>query len=524
MDGKGNVMARISKRSSAAALLGLALLLAGCALPSLEGRSTSFALPAEQAAHTTLGLGIDAVQKSHSDLSGFYALADPQDAFAARALLSHVAEKTLDVQYYIWRDDITGILLLEELHAAAQRGVRVRLLLDDNGTSGLDTWLAALDSHPQIEVRLFNPFSLRSPKSLGYLTHFSRANRRMHNKSLTADNSATIVGGRNIGDEYFGAGDDVLFADLDMLAIGPVVQATSNEFDRYWASASAYPVSGLLPAAAPQHLDQLQQRARTIEQQPAAAQYVQALRELPFIQQLVDGQLPLQWAPATIVSDDPAKGLGQAADKDLVSQQLAVILGEPQQHVELVSPYFVPTAAGVKAFTALTERGVRVRILTNALEATDVVAVHSGYAKRRKALLEGGVELFEMRRDSQAVKPQGKASVFGSSGSSLHAKTFAVDGEQLFVGSFNFDPRSVRLNTELGFVIQSPLYARQLQAVFDQGMLQSAYQVLLSDDGQLYWLEHQGEQVRRLDQEPGTTVWQRAGVKLLSWLPIEWLL
>ena len=316
----------------------------------------------------------------------------------------------------------------------------------------------------------------------------------------------------------------MVFADLDVLAIGPVVQATSNEFDRYWASASAYPVAGLLPAVLPEQLQQLQARSSLVEQEPAAAQYVQALQQLPFIQQLLDGQLPLQWAAASIVSDDPAKGLGQAAGHGLLSQQLAVILGQPQRHIELVSPYFVPTAAGVEAFAQLTARGVRVRILTNALEATDVVAVHSGYAKRRKALLEASVELFEMRRNAPAAKLRGKAGPFGSSGSSLHAKTFAVDGEQVFVGSFNFDPRSLNLNTELGFVIQSPAFARQIQAVFDQGMLQSAYQVQLTDDGQLYWLERQGEQLRRLDQEPGTSFWQRTGVRLLSWLPIEWLL
>ncbi|MEA1607404.1 phospholipase D family protein [Pseudomonas spirodelae] len=517
-------MAGMTKRCKAAATLGISLLLGGCSLPTLEGRPASFALAPELAAQTTLGRGITPVLEQRGKLSGFYTLADPQDAFAARALLSHTAEKTLDVQYYIWRDDITGTLLLEELHAAAQRGVRVRLLLDDNGTSGLDSWLAALDSHPLIEVRLFNPFSLRSPKSLGFITHFSRANRRMHNKSLTADNSATIVGGRNIGDEYFGASDGVVFADLDVLAIGPVVKATSNDFDRYWASASAYPVSGFLPAAPPERLQQLQARSSQVEQEPAAAQYLQALRQLPFIQQLVDGQLPMEWASATIVSDDPAKGLGQAVDQGLLSKQLAVILGQPQQHVELVSPYFVPTAAGVKAFTELTEQGVSVRILTNALEATDVAAVHSGYAKRRKALLEAGVELFEMRRDSPTAKPRGKAGPFGSSGSSLHAKTFAVDGEQMFVGSFNFDPRSVSLNTELGFVIQSPKFAQQIQAVFDEGLLQSAYQVQLSEDGQVYWLAQRGEQVERLDKEPGTGFWQRAGVKLLSWLPIEWLL
>lgn len=517
-------MAKMTERFTAAARQGVSLLSGSCSLPSLTGRTASLALPPEQAAQTALGRAITPMLMQHGDLSGFHALSDPQDAFAARALLSHAAEKTLDVQYYIWRGDMTGTLLLEALHVAAERGVRVRLLLDDNGTSGLDSWLAALNSHPQIEVRLFNPFASRSAKGLGFITNFSRANRRMHNKSLTADNSATIVGGRNVGDEYFGASDGVVFADLDVLAVGPVVQATSNEFDRYWASASAYPVAGLLPAVPPERLEQLQQRCSMIEQNPAAAQYVEALHQLPFIQQLLDGQLALEWAPANIVSDDPSKGLGQVAEQDLLTQQLTRVLGKPQRHVELVSPYFVPTTAGVKAFTELTARGVRVRILTNALEATDVAAVHSGYAKHRKALLEAGVELFEMRRDSQTVKPREKAGPFGSSGSSLHAKTFAVDGEQMFVGSFNFDPRSVKLNTELGFVIHSPTFARRLQAVFDQGMLQNAYQVQLSGEGQLYWLEHRGEQLVRLDKEPGTVFWQRAAVTLMSWLPIEWLL
>jgi len=517
-------MARMIKRWATAARQGLSLLLGGCSLPSLAGRTASFALSSEQAGQTTLGRAINPLLAQHDNLSGFYALSDPQDAFAARALLSHSAEKTLDVQYYIWRDDMTGTLLLEELRAAAERGVRVRLLLDDNGTSGLDPWLAALNSQPLIEVRLFNPFVTRRAKGLGFLTNFSRANRRMHNKSLTADNSVTIVGGRNVGDEYFGASAGVVFADLDVLAIGPVVQATSNEFDRYWASASAYPVAGLLPAVPPERLRQLQQRSHSIEQNPAAAQYVQALHQLPFIQQLLDGQLALEWAPATIVSDDPGKGLGQVTEQSLLSQQLTAVLGKPQRHVELVSPYFVPTAAGVAAFAQLAAGGVRVRILTNALEATDVAAVHSGYAKHRKALLAAGVELFEMRRESQAVKPREKAGPFGSSGSSLHAKTFAVDGEQIFVGSFNFDPRSVQLNTELGFVIHSPVFARRLETVFDQDIRQHAYQVQLSDDGRLYWLEQRGEQVLRVDQEPGASFWRRVGVTLMSWLPIEWLL
>lgn len=197
--------------------------LTGCALPSLEGRSHSEALPLDQARNTMIGQAVTPMVQQHPGLSGIYPLFDPHDAYAARALLAFAAQKTLDVQYYIWRGDTTGTLMLGTLLQAAERGVRVRLLIDDNGITGLDDSLSALNAHPNIEVRLFNPFVLRWPKSLGFLMDFSRLNRRMHNKSFTVDNQVTIIGGRNVGDEYFGATQDVLFADLDVMAIGAVV-------------------------------------------------------------------------------------------------------------------------------------------------------------------------------------------------------------------------------------------------------------------------------------------------------------
>ncbi|MBN9407350.1 MAG: phospholipase D family protein, partial [Burkholderiales bacterium] len=238
------------------------LLLAGCSLPPLAGRSTSAALELPAARDTQLGRALGPELAAHPGLSGIHALDHPHDAFAARVLLARAAERTLDVQYYIWRGDTTGTLLLAELLAAAERGVRVRLLLDDLGTAGLDGPLAAMNGHPRIEVRLFNPFAWRSPKPLGYLADLRRANRRMHNKSFTVDNQASIVGGRNVGDEYFGATSGVLFADLDVLAVGPVVQDVSDDFDRYWASASAYPAERILPAVAPQAVAELAAQAR----------------------------------------------------------------------------------------------------------------------------------------------------------------------------------------------------------------------------------------------------------------------
>jgi putative cardiolipin synthase len=283
----------------------------------------------------------------------------------------------------------------------------------------------------------------------------------MHNKSFTADNQATIVGGRNVGDEYFGATNGVLFADLDLLAVGPVVQEVSRAFDRYWASASSYPVEGLLPAVRPDRIAEVSEAARKVERSPEARRYVAALRETSLVRRLVAGTLELDWVSTRIVCDDPAKGLNQAPPESLVYRQLKEILGDPRTGLALVSPYFVPTAEGVAWFSGLAKRGVRVQVLTNSLEATDVSFVHAGYAKRRRPLLKSGITLFELRRHASGSGSPKTAGGAGSSGASLHAKTFAVDGTRVFVGSFNFDPRSAKLNTEMGLVVESPALARQ---------------------------------------------------------------
>lgn len=509
------------------ALLLFALTMASCTqLPSLENRTVTHALPVHEAAATRLGQALLPAVQAHPGRSGVHALADAHDAFAARGLLAQSAERTLDIQYYIWNNDMTGTLLLEALLAAAERGVRVRLLLDDNGIAGLDADLAALDNHPRIEVRLFNPFTFRSFKALGYLTDFSRANRRMHNKSFTVDNQATIIGGRNIGDEYFGATDGVLFADLDVLAVGPVVQDVSRDFDRYWASGSSYPADRVLPPAAPGQLASLRSRGSAIRSTPAAGQYVSALRDAPFVRQLLQGELGMEWAPVRMISDDPAKGLREASEADMMRHGLGEAIGTPLAQVDLVSPYFVPAQEGTDTFVALAQRGVRIRVLTNSLSATDVAVVHSGYAKRRKALLRAGIVLYEMQRMTKdaGAREGGAAGPFGSSGSSLHAKTFAVDDSHVFIGSFNFDPRSARLNTELGFVIESPRLARQIGDAFAQGIPASSYEVRLSQDNKLYWLERRDGQVIRHNTEPATGFWKRTAVYFMSLLPIEWLL
>jgi putative cardiolipin synthase len=490
-------------------------------LPPLEGRTASTFV--STTGDTLLGRAIEPRTAAHPGRSGIYPLLDGRDAFAARILLAQAAERTLDVQYYIWHGDLSGTLMFRALQSAADRGVRVRLLLDDNGTSGLDTALAALDTHPNIEVRLFNPFVIRAPRAIGYLTDFRRLNRRMHNKSFTADNQATIIGGRNVGDEYFDAATGVVFADLDVIGVGPVVGEVSRDFDRYWASESSYPAGSILPPAGWSAIAEIVADAESVERDPASVAYVGAIRALPFVRELTEGTLAVEWAPARMISDDPAKGLGRAAREELLFPKMQQIFGSPKGTVDLVSPYFVPGEFGVELFSGFAKRGVRVRVLTNSLEATDVAAVHAGYARRRRALLQAGVTLYEMRAQLARPAPAHSGSS-GSSGSSLHAKTFAVDGQRLFIGSFNFDPRSASLNTEMGFVIESPALAGRMETVFDRSVPEASYEIELSDGGRLRWVERRDGRVIQHNREPGAGFWKRLGVSILAKLPIEWLL
>lgn len=498
-------------------------------LPTLAGRTHSAALADTD--DTPIGRAVAAGVAAHPGLSGIRPLTDGRAAFAARVLLARAATRSLDLQYYIWHGDLAGTLLYKEVRAAADRGVRVRMLLDDNSTSGLDNTLARLDAHPNIEVRLFNPFVLRSPRLLGYATDFVRLNRRMHNKAFTADNRASIIGGRNVGDEYFGAGDGALFVDLDVLAIGPVVQNVSADFDRYWASGSSYPAASILPPVGRDGPGEIDGAPSPTGTSAAARTYLDAVRQSPFARDLLAQKLVFEWAPTRMASDDPAKGLGRAPPDAMLWPKLKTLLGEPRQRLGLVSGYFVPTAAGVDAFTRMARGGVAVTILTNSMEATDVPIVHSGYAKWRKTLLRAGVKLYELRGPANGEGIERGITALGSTGSgargagsALHAKTFTVDDARIFIGSFNFDPRSANLNTELGFVIESPALAGQVQDSFEQLVPASAYEVRLGESGELYWLEHVNGKVVRHDVEPGTTGFQRAAIAVLSRLPIEWLL
>jgi putative cardiolipin synthase len=504
----------------------LAAMLSACAsLPSLEGRRESSAI--SDTADTRLGRAVAPLVTAHPGKAGIHAMPVPTDAFAARVLLAGAAEKSLDVQYYVWHGDQTGYLLYEAMWRAAERGVRVRMLLDDANTKGLDETIATLAGHPNIEVRLYNPLMQRDARLLNFLTDFTRVNRRMHNKSFTVDNQATIVGGRNIGNEYFAAGEGVAFADLDVIAIGPVVREVSAEFDLYWNSASAYPARSIVGPAGSDAVSKLEAKFAEVRADAASVAYIGAVRESKLVETFRSGTLPLEWADAQVVRDDPAKTLDTTGRTDvLLLSELLPAIGQPKTSFDLVSPYFVPGDGGTEALEKLARSGVKVRVLTNSLAATDVPAVHAGYAKRRCDLLKAGVQLYELKPSASVEEIRKTKSKLGSSSEVLlHAKTFQLDRNRLFVGSFNFDQRSAHLNTEMGLVIDSPVLAQRVAAALDHDVADAAYEVRIAADGSCpEWIERTPAGELRYDVEPGTSSGERSWIQFLETMPIEWLL
>lgn len=508
-------------------------------LPRWEDRSDS--TRSEDTSDTRLGRGVAKLSVNRDGLNGVHLLTEGLEAFAARVLLIRAADKCLDIQYYIWKDDLAGGILLDEVRKAAERGVRVRLLLDDGGVSDMDHELAALNAHENIEIRLFNPFVLRWPKMLGYLMDFPRLNRRMHNKSLTADCQATIVGGRNIGDEYFGMRDAGLFADLDVLVLGPIVREVNEDFDRYWASLSAYPAGAILPDAEPGKLESMARKAELLRKEARADGYEGAIRSMSLIRGVVEGAFELEWVKMRMVSDPPTKGLGEAPKEDLIGTSMSQALGLPETELCIVSGYFVPTEESYREFFKMVSRGVAVKIFTNSFDASDVWIVHAGYVPMRRRLAEIGVRIFEMKGGGNIERPRrklftsgsgirekGRSRVLRSSATALHAKTFSVDRKRVFIGSFNFDPRSMHLNTELGFVLESEAIACEISDIFnvskENSVPQRSWEVRVNERGSLQWVEHPPAGTVVSDVEPRTKYWQRAGIRFLAQLPISWML
>lgn len=503
---------------------------AGCATIDFEyPRDASTAPAPADTRDTALGRTVAELSAGQADgHSGFHALSNAMDALVARIVLMRRAERTIDAQYYLIKGDPAGRVFVSELLLAADRGVRVRLLIDDMFTSGLDLGWAAVDHHPNVEVRVFNPFASRSARFSDGIFDFSRINRRMHNKSFTADNQVTIVGGRNIAGEYFGARRDSQFADLDVIAVGPVVDEVSDSFDLYWNHERALPVPAFAkmpedPDAALATLRQrLQQAIDEVYAEEDYRLYGDALRAKVVASLDAAGDADaLTWAPYALVVDSPDKSDKKRADTaESIMTGLSESLSGAEDEILLISPYFVPLRSGIDALARLEERGVDVIVVTNSLAANNQFAVHGGYAPSRKPLLRAGVELYEVRRDASFA---GQELVAASGGkATLHTKAFAVDRREVFIGSFNFDPRSAYINTELGVIIRSPEMAAALDDAVEAALPTAAWQVRLNDQGRLRWhgVDADGQPVV-YTKEPQTSWWQRFVAGFVRLLPIR---
>lgn len=517
---------RVRRRMSRPLALLLALLGYANRLPEQAEIPRSEAIPALPDAR--LAQRYAAAVQVHPGRSGFMLLSDGEDAFDARMRLIDTADHSIDLQSYIFRGDATGALIAGRLLAAADRGVRIRLLLDDIGSLPNDADIAALAAHPHIDIRLFNPLLNRSGagRLLELLGSFQDVNRRMHNKLLVVDGIAIITGGRNIGNEYFAAAE-IDFRDLDVLGIGPVAEACARHFDGFWNSGLAIPIR--LLASFPdlgQRLNRLRKQLAEHEAHAREGHYFQTGEISDFSRRFQEDRLPLVWSRAQVLADPADKVLGpEALEDDYLGAQLSPYVGRLRQELLAVSAYFVPGKGGVRQLGRLERQGIQVRILTNSLATTDVALVHSGYSKYRKPLLRAGVELFELRPDAG---PRPKRHWLGrASRASLHAKTLVFDRETVFIGSINLDPRSWHQNTELGVMLECPELASQVARLIDHMMEPAqAYRLGLSPPRpghrrHLTWTRQEGDRTLTQDREPDTGFWLRLATRLLSWLPVD---
>jgi putative cardiolipin synthase len=503
--------------------LAMALLLSACSAavnwdyPRMP--SNAFAHPET----TNVGALFREASEKHPGLSGFSLVQHGENAFLARLAMVDLAEKTLDAQYYIWDSDTTGRILASRLIRAADRGVRVRILIDDNYQTGeKDFLISGLDGHPNIEIRLFNPVTNRFWRTLSFLADFGRVNHRMHNKLLVVDNAVGIVGGRNIGDIYFGVRADHNYRDLDVLTSGPIVREISASFDMFWNSDWAIPV-GATVEELPTEKD-WKAMLKRLEDNISATSYpypiYQNLDELRT--RLVQIRDTFIWAPGTALVEHPSRVVTDA-EIGIIHKALSLRLSEVEREVLIESPYFVLPDRTIEGVRQLTARGIKVRALTNSAASNDVMAAHAGYVNTREKLLKAGAELYELRPDTNMERRWSVLS--DKSRAALHCKSIVFDRKSVFIGSFNLDPRSSTLNTEIGVMINSPEIAHQVAKIMDEGVSPgSAYQVTLDNDDRLVWTaENNGEKLQ-YDKDPETNIWDRLLFDFIAILPIEHLL
>jgi putative cardiolipin synthase len=499
------------------------LLLAGCASVPRDFEQ----IPSQAWEHpetTTIGKYFDNIIPKDGNYSGVRLIRDPREAFMFRFGFAAQAENTLDLQYYLWKADTTGTLLLHQVFEAADRGVKVRLLIDDIYHSGRDLAYATIDAHPNIQVRVYNPIGNRGRgRNLNLLFNQSQLNYRMHNKIFLVDNAVAVLGGRNIGDDYFGMNPKLNFHDLDVLAVGPAAEDAGSAFDLYWNSPRAAPISELVTRElAPDAMENMRRGINeNLDENLAAVPYSVPL-DKPVLTGILDNlSNEMQWAETEIVVDTLDRFEGG-------STSAFVILGERlsrdvQDEVIVQTAYLIPTDEGIANIRALTDRGVRFRILTNSLMSNNHISVHAHYMKYRKPLIEAGVELYELRADNELLEYYKEVeSKVADSHAGLHTKAFVVDGATAMIGSYNMDPRSRIWNSEIGLLVHNPDFAGLVRAdmleEFEPG---NAYRVSLNEKGKIEWTIDGPDGKEVFSKEPGASVWRRMLARLISWIPIE---
>lgn len=481
--------------------------------------------PIDRTIKTHLDTVIEPYLNQYPGGSGLYLLDDNLEAYADRILLVRSAEQTLDLQYYIWNDDLTGNMLGYELLKAADRGVFIRILLDDMNTVKKNLVLSGLAQHPYVEIRLFNPIYSRQnfiTRTVELIFRGLSLNRRMHNKSLIADGRLAIIGGRNIGNEYFDADPETNFVDIDLLLIGNAVKEAENIFEEFWGSQASIPAKqvkfGIVDA-----LTQLRQSTLDFQETESELieNYQAAINKYLTIEEVITKNEKFVWSENIhVFSDPPEKVFGDREKDWLITQILPNTWQRTQESLFLVSPYFVPGKGGSQSISELSENGKNVTILTNSLAANDVAMVHAGYAPYRRQLLNSGITLFELMPFKIDYKLSRNYKI-GAKGASLHTKAFVIDDTIGFVGSFNLDPRSARLNTEMGVFFESPEIAQQILEQYRTIITKNnSYEVVLRD-GKMLWLDGSGEVPKEWSHEPETNFMKRTIVRVLSWLPIE---
>lgn len=490
--------------------------LAACASTNFDVvQESSFAIPASE--NTRLGKHTSDWARSHSSSeSAFFPLTQGSDSLGARLRMIDAAEKSIDLQYFLMKDDIVGALISAKLLEAADRGVRVRFLLDDIFTTIKDVDLFVLDEHENIEVRLFNPIARRGFKYLNYAWSFSSVNRRMHNKSLTVDGSFTIVGGRNLATEYFSLNDDTEFFDIDMLAWGPIADETASNFDYFWNFPKALGILHLRAKPSPIQLQNARQAIDDALSSKGAAIYREAI-DSEILLQLVNREVSEIVAEAEFIAEHPQK-LELPIDDD--SLRLIKAVGEFMQNAEseifLITPYFIPTDKGMTFFQSIMDKGIKVKLVTNSLASTNQVPVHAAYERYRKGMLAMGAEIYETRADAyQSMELKSNRQ----HRSTLHAKLIVIDRRYVFIGSLNLDPRSVVINTEMGIMIDSPDLAGMLVSDIEDGFDKEVYRLELDADGRLLWHGREHGAAVQHTREPQASWWRRFSVNIFKILP-----